>query len=98
MPNWITTLGQMDMGFYVSSLTHFSSRLWEGHLARALRVAGHLKKRPNLEILCDPTEMYQTNNIRTANRKELMVRYPDKVEEIDSGLPPPKHKPLPLLS
>ena len=69
---------------------------WTTHLARTLRIVGHLKKRPNLEIVCDPTETHQTNGGRTANRKKLMVLYPDSAEEVDSGLPIPKHKSLPL--
>ena len=80
----------------VSSLDRFSDGPREGHLARLLRIACHLKKRPNLELVCDPTETTQTNNGRMAIRKELMVRFPDAVEEIFSGLPLPKYEPLPL--
>ena len=46
--------------------------------------------------MCDPTETHQTNNGRTANRKKLIVRHADSSEEVDSGLPIPKHKSLPL--
>ena len=42
--------------------------------------------------------MHQTNNGKIASRKELMARYPDAGEEIDSVLPPPKYKPLPLAA
>ena len=77
----------MDVGHATSSLARFSAGPREGHLARVLRIVGHLKKRPNLKIECDPTKRHQTNNDRTANRRELMVRYPVSAEEIDSGLP-----------
>ena len=91
-------LGRIDISHAASSLSRFSSGPREGHIARALRIAGYLKKRSNLELVHDPMEIYQTNNGRTANRKELMVQCHDVVEEIDSGLPPPKHKPLSLPS
>ena len=64
------------------------------HLARVLRIVGHLKKTHNLEIVCEITEKHQTNDDRTANRREMMVCCPDSAEEIDSVLLIPKHKSL----
>ena len=49
--NFIVTLDRMDIGYATSSLARFSAGLREGHLARALRILGHLKKRNNLEIV-----------------------------------------------
>ena len=88
--NWIVNLGRMDIGRATSFLVRFSAGLREGHLAVVLRIVGHFKKRPNLESVHDPTETCQTNNGRTANRREMMVHCPDSAEEIDSGLPIPK--------
>ena len=75
--NWIFTLGRMHIGNATISLARFSAGLREGHLARVLRIVGCLKKRPNLEIVHDPIEMYQTNNGRTTNRIELIACHPD---------------------
>lgn len=94
--NSIVTLGRMDIGCATISSSRFSARPREGHLAIVLRIVGCLKKRPNLEIVCDRTDTHQTNGSRTANRKELMLLYPDSVEEVDSGLPILKHKASPL--
>ena len=43
-------------------------------------------------------DINQTKNGIAANRKKLMVRHPDEVEEIDSSLLPPKLKLLPLVT
>ena len=44
----------------------------------------------------DATEIHQKNNGRTEKIRELMARYPNSLEETDSGLPVPKHEPSPL--
>ena len=42
--NWVTCLGRMDIAFAASSLSRFCASHREGHLNRALRVFGYLKK------------------------------------------------------
>ena len=44
---WVVRLGRSDVAHANSSLLRFSACPREGHLARALRVFGFLKKRPN---------------------------------------------------
>ena len=44
---WVVGLGRSDVAHATSSLSRFSACPREGHLARALRVFGFLKKRPN---------------------------------------------------
>ena len=78
--NWIATLGRMCIACHASLFSHFCAGTRGGNLARALRIVGCLKKTPNLEKLYDPTEKCQTNNGRTASKKELIVRYADAVE------------------
>lgn len=71
--NWIATLGRICIAYAASQLAHFSAGQREENLVRVLRIMCYLKKRPNLELAFDPTEMHQTNNGRAANRKELMA-------------------------
>ena len=84
----------MDIGYATSSLARFSTGSREGHLARVLRIEGHLKKRPNFEIVHDLTETHQRNNDRMANRRELMVHCSGSLEETYSGLTIRKFKAL----
>ena len=44
---WVVGLGRSDVAHATSSLSIFSACTREGHLARALRIFGFLKKRPN---------------------------------------------------
>ena len=53
--DWISTLVRMDTTCAASALARFSTGLREGCVARESNVAGYMKKRPNLELLHDPT-------------------------------------------
>ena len=53
MLNWIVGIGRFDISHATSSLARFSSCPRKGHLERALRVFGYLKKYPNKRIVLD---------------------------------------------
>ena len=69
--NWMVMIGRTDVSFDASSLATFSSSPREGHLARSLRMFACLKKRPNLEIACDPTEIEETHGGICFNQEDL---------------------------
>ena len=47
MLNWIVCIGRMDVAFATSSLSRFTACPRKGHLDRAYRVFGYLKKYKN---------------------------------------------------
>ena len=67
-------------------------------ISNILREVGCLKKLLNFKIVRDLTEVDKNNNDRIEKKKELIDRYHEAAEEIDSGLPIPKCKPLLLVT
>ena len=51
--NWIVGIRQLYISHATSSLAQFASCPQKGHLKRALRVFGHLKKYPNKRVVVD---------------------------------------------
>jgi hypothetical protein len=92
MLNWIVSIGRFDIAHSVTSLSRFSSCPRKGHLDRALRIFGYLKKKPNRRILVDSRDPIITGgdfSIGESIIKNLVDDYPDAVEEIDEKLPKP---------
>ena len=54
---WVVGLGISDVAHATSSLSRFSVCPREGHLARALRVSGFLKKRPNRRYVVNSRDL-----------------------------------------
>ena len=92
MINWLATIGRTDVSFATPSLARFSASPREGHLARLLRTFACLKKRPNLEIVNDPTVIEQPHDGICFNQEDLRRNYPHAVEEQDLGFPKPRCK------
>ena len=92
MLNWIVCIGRMDVGFATSSLSRFTACPRKGHMERALRVFGYLKKYKNRRIVIDSKDP-----IRVGGKDALNVdytelfedTYPDAAEEIDTKVPVP---------
>ena len=60
MAQWLVTLGQLDICYAISSLSHFSCCPCEGHIRRLFRVWGYLKKFPNKSIgMCTQDPMHE---------------------------------------
>jgi hypothetical protein len=92
MLNWITMIGRFDVAHTTSSLARFTSCPRKGHLERALRVFGYLKKRPNRRTCVDsrdPIFEGGEDDFRKDYQEILRSCYPDAAEEIDRDLPKP---------
>ena len=90
--NWVVTIGRLDIAYATMSLSRFSACPRRGHLERALKVFGYLKKRPNRRICVDSRdplllgfEAELEKDYSTSLRKD----YPESTEEIDAQLPAP---------
>ena len=80
------------MAHATSSLSRFSTCPREGHLARALRVFGFLKKRPNRRYVVDSRDPILRGGEKALQKDftlELGALYPDAAEEIDANLTMP---------
>jgi hypothetical protein len=90
MLNWIVCIGRMDVAFATASLSRFSACPRKGHMDRAMRVFGYLKKYRNRRIVIDSRDP-----IRVGGKDALDLdfpemfkeAYPDAAEEIDSKVP-----------
>ncbi len=91
--NWIVTIGRLDVAFATMSLSRFSACPRRGHLDRAIKVFGYLKKRPNRRICVDsrdPRLKGFESELEKDFSKTLGQEYPDSTEEINAKLPSPK--------
>ena len=89
---WVVGLGRSDVAHTTSSLSRFSACPREGNLARALRVFGFLKKRPNRRYVVDSRDLILRvgeEALRKDFTQELCALYPDSAEELDANLPTP---------
>ena len=92
---WISTAARMDITFAVSSLSRFAAKPREGHLKRAIKIFGYLKKYPKKGFYVDPREP-----ILNVQYEELIPdfgnQYDDFTEDVDDKLPDPLMKELPI--
>ncbi len=87
---WVVTIGRVDVAHSTSSLSRFTACPRQGHKDRALRVFGHLKKRPNRRIVVDSRDPICRGGEDALDldfTKDLATNYPDAFEEIDVNLP-----------
>jgi hypothetical protein len=88
--NWVVTIGRIDVTFATMSLSRFSACPRRGHLDRALKIFGYLKKRPNRRICIDSSDP-KFINFETEFSKNyadtLRDDYPEASEELDVNLP-----------
>ena len=83
----------MDITFAVSSISRFCASPREGHLRRAIKILGYLKKYPKKGYLVDPREM-ELNLEYKDIKADFGNQYIDFKEEIDEHLPNEKMKEL----
>jgi hypothetical protein len=92
MLNWIVGIGRFDIAHATAQLARFSSCPREGHLKRALRVFGYLRKRKNRRILIDSREPVITG-VELADgdklARDMAKEYPGATEMLDSSSPTP---------
>ena len=92
MLNWIVGIVWFNIAHTTSSLVRFDSCPKKGHLDRALRLFGNLKKYPNKRIVVDSRKPIVTGGDLICHSKiveDFKEEYPEAVEEIDYYLPPP---------
>ena len=89
---WVVGLGRSDVSHATSYLSIFSACPRGGHLVRALRVFGFLKKRRNRRFMVDsrgPILRGGEGALGKDFTKELGDLYPNAAEELDANLPTP---------
>ena len=77
---WVVGFGISDVAHATSSLSRFSACPIEGHLARALRVFGFLKKRRNRRYVVDSRDPILRGGEEALGKEftqELGALYPD---------------------
>jgi hypothetical protein len=90
MLNWVVTIGRLDVAHATMSLSRFAACPREGHLVRALRVFGYLKKRKNRRIvvdLRDPNYHGFEEEFAKDSVEILGDDYPGATEEVDAKCP-----------
>ena len=92
---WICIAGRLDICFAVSSLSRFAAKPREGHLNRAIKILGYLKKYPSKGYTIDPKDP-QIEAEYDSVIPDFGNQYADFVEEIDHKLPNPRMKELPI--
>ena len=89
---WVVGIGRSDVAHATSSLSRFSAYPIEEHLARALRVFGSLKKRPNRRYVVNSRDQILRGGKEALVKdftQELGALYTDDSEELDANLPMP---------
>ena len=79
MLNWTVSIGQFDIAHATSSLAPFASCPRKGHLDRALRVFGYLKRYLNKRIVVDSRNPITTGGDLSHYSK--LMEFPKKGEE-----------------
>ena len=93
MLNWIVCIGRVDVAFATASLSRFTACPRKGHMDRALRIFGYLKKYKNRRIVVDSRDHIRVGGKDALNidyEKLFEETYPDAAEEIDVKFPEPK--------
>ena len=92
MLNWLVSIGRFDVAYAVSLMARFVACPRQGHLKRAIRIFGYLKKYPNKRIRVDSRDPIRSGSEEAWNEDlslELHSAYPDAQEELDPDLPKP---------
>ena len=87
---WVVGIGRSDVAHANSYLSRFFACPREGHLARAFRVFGFLKKRPNRRYVVDSMDPILREGEEALGKdftQELGAIYPDAYKELDPNLP-----------
>ena len=83
-------IGRSDVAHATSSIFRISACPREGHLSRALRVFGFLKKRPNRRFVVDSWDPILRGGKEALGKdftEELGALYSDAAEELNANLP-----------
>ena len=92
MLNWIVCIGRMDVAYATASLSRFTACPRKGHMDRAYRVFGYLKKYRNRRVVVDSRDPIRVGGKDALNIDFVELfkdTYPDATEEIDCKVPEP---------
>ena len=92
---WISIAGRLDICFAVASLSRFVADPKEGHLKRAVKILGYLKKYPSKGYLVDPKDpeiQVEYDEVTP----DFGNQYADFKEDVDPRLPEARLKELPI--
>ena len=92
---WISIAGRLDICFAVSSLSRFAANPKEGHLKRAVKILGYLKKYPSKGYLINPNDPEIELEYDEVT-PDFGNQYADFKEDIDPRLPEARLKELPI--
>ena len=92
---WISIAGRLDICFAVSSLSRFAANPREGHLNRAVKILGYLKKYPARGYTIDPAEPEIKSEFEEIV-PDFGNQYADFKEDVDNRLPETRMKELPI--
>eukprot|EP00968_Pinguiococcus_pyrenoidosus_P028650 scaffold8025_cov649-Pinguiococcus_pyrenoidosus.AAC.1 len=83
-------MGRLDIHHAVTTLARYASEPNHGHMDRALRLFGYLKKFPMKGIVMDPTPpTFENFEDEYKPDPDDLLLYGEVEEEIDEGLPTP---------
>jgi hypothetical protein len=87
---WIVQLGRFDLAFAVTNLSRFTAAPRQGHLERAIRMFGYLKRRKHRAIGLDAwPPLIDHGSLHSDVTPDYTVMYPDAAEDVDTRLPRP---------
>jgi hypothetical protein len=89
MLQWMVSLCRIDICFAVSSLSRFCACPREGHLSRALRVWGYLKKYPSRSLRIDSKRFAIPGEVFDRELIDFTEQYAYAKEELDPRFPKP---------
>jgi hypothetical protein len=89
MLHWVVSLCRIDVCFAVSSMSRFCACPREGHLSRALRIWGYLKKYPSRSIRIESEKFPSSGEMLDNNLIDFAEQYACAKEELDPRFPKP---------
>jgi len=92
--NWIVTTVRYDISYAVVSLARFSAAPRRGHLKRLHRIAGYLKKYPDISLVMDPTPIQLDGTQSFVWSKDDLEQY----SEINDDVVKTRIYPDPIIS
>ena len=94
---WAIQLGRFDIAVHVMSLSSFRAKPRIGHLARIKRIYGYLSKMRHATIQVR-TQLPDTSRLTFMDYDWSKTVYADSKEQLPTDAPPPRGKPVQLIT
>jgi hypothetical protein len=99
MAVWIVQLGRGDLAFAVTNLSRFTAAPRQGHLDRAIRLFGYLKRHKHRAIRLDARPpLIDHGSLHSGATPDYSEMYPDAAEDVDPQIPRALGKELEITS